>query len=90
MDKSRRGFFRQFSLNNAVKLIHKVHREFKEIEAEIAYFDSYEHCYPLISEYSYFLDDEIEDLKLDTTGKSQLEIVEAVYQQKGHKPDSSK
>ena len=82
MDKSRRNFFRQFSLRNTVKLIAETQKSFKSGASESDYFDSYENCYPLISEYSYFLEDEVKDLGLDTSGKSHLEIVETVYKKK--------
>jgi len=47
------------------------------------YFDSYENCYPLISEYSYFLEDEVNELGIETEGKSKRELVEEVYEKKG-------
>ncbi len=83
MDPSRRNFFRKYCLGNAVQLISDVHTSFKEAESDTDYFDSYETCYPLISEYSYFLDDEVEDLGIETEGKSKLDIVKMVYGKKG-------
>jgi len=83
MNRSRRTFFKQYCLGNAVKLISDVQKSFKEAESDADYFDSYETCYPLISEYSYFLDDEVKDLGIKTKGKSKLEIVETVYEKKG-------
>lgn len=83
MKQSRRNFFRKYCLGKTVKLIDDVHKSFKEAESDADYFDSYESCYPLISEYSYFLDEEIEDLGIETAGKSKREIVEMVYKKKG-------
>ena len=83
MDPSRRNFFKKHCLGSAVKLISDVQKSFKEAASDTDYFDSYETCYPLISEYSYFLEDEVKDLGIKTDGKSTLEIVEAVYEKKG-------
>ncbi len=83
MDRSRRHFFQKYCLRSAVKLIDEVNKSFKEGAADTDYFDSYESCYPLISEYSYFLDDEVKSLGIETTGKSKLQIVESVYGKKG-------
>jgi hypothetical protein len=90
MDRSRRNFFRKYCLGNAAKfvsdvhtLVSHVHTSFKEAESDTDYFDSYETCYPLISEYSYFLDDEVKDLGIETDGKSKLDIVKTVYEKKG-------
>ncbi|MBU1195747.1 MAG: hypothetical protein KKE62_18445 [Proteobacteria bacterium] len=83
MDQSRRSFFRKYCLENTVKLISDVHTSFKEAKSDTDYFESYETCYPLISEYSYFIDDEVEDLEIETDGKSKLDIVKMVYGKKG-------
>jgi len=83
MTQSRRNFFRKYCLGNAVQLISDVQKSFKEAESDADYFDSYETCYPLISEYSYFLDEEVKDLGIETAGKSKREIVETVYEKKG-------
>ena len=75
MDQGKRGFFKW--------LIKEVTTSAKEGASDAAYFDSYENCYPLISEYSYFLEDEVKELGIETEGKSQKELVEEVYEQKG-------
>jgi len=82
MGQSRRKFFKHYCLGGALTLIDDVQNTFNEAESDVAYFDSYETSYPLISEYSYFLKDEIEDLGMNIEGKSELEIVEAVYEKK--------
>jgi len=91
MKFSRRRFFSQFSLRKARERLHQAHESFEEDQAsqsEASYFDSYENCYPLISEYSYFIEDEVKELGLDTQGKSSLEITQEVYCMKGRsKPE---
>jgi hypothetical protein len=84
MDRARRSFLKNQFLGRAVKLIEDVTTSFKEAASDSDYFDSYETCYPLISEYSYFLDDEVKELGIETSGKSKKELVEAVYGKKGH------
>lgn len=86
MKLTRRRFFSQFSLKNAKDKLQDAHESFEEdrkARSETSYFDSYENCYPLISEYSYFIDDEVKELGIDTEGKSNLEITQAVYSMKG-------
>lgn len=77
MDQSKRGYLK--------RLISDVIQSVKEESSDAEYFDSYEKCYPLISEYSYFLDDEVKELGIETKGKSKLELVEEVYGKKGRK-----
>lgn len=83
MDRTRRTFFKKHCLGRAVKLLDEVTTSFKEGQSDNDYFESYETCYPLISEYSYFLEDEVKELGIETSGKSKLELVEAVYGKKG-------
>lgn len=82
MGQSRRIFFKNYCLGGALRLIDDVKSTFNEAESNADYFDTYESSYPLISEYSYFLEDEIEELGINTKGKSKLEIVEAIYEKK--------
>ncbi len=83
MDHSKRNFFKKYCLGKAAKLVDDVATSFKEGASDTEYFDSYENCYPLISEYSYFLEDEVKDLGIKAEGKSELELVETVYEKKG-------
>lgn len=83
MSQSRRKFFKNYCFSGTVSLIEDVQKSFKEAVSNADYFDSYETSYPLISEYSYYLEDEIKELGINTKGKSTLEIVEAVYEKKG-------
>ena len=82
MGQSRRNFFKSYCLGGALRLIDDAQSTFNEAKSNADYFDSYESSYPLISEYSYFLDDEIKELGINIEGKSKLEIVEAVYEKK--------
>ena len=75
MNQTRRLFFK--------KLFEDVTTPFKEAASDSDYFDSYETCYPLVSEYSYFLEDEVKELGIDPSGKSKKELAEAVYEKKG-------
>lgn len=84
MDQTRRSFLRNQFLGKAVKLIDDVTTSFKEAASDSDYFESYETCYPLVSEYSYFLEDEVKELGIDASGKSKEELVKAVYGKKGH------
>ena len=83
MDRTRRSFLKNQFLGRAVKLIEDVTTSFKEAASDSDYFESYETCYPLVSEYSYFLEDEVKELGIDASGKSSQELVEAVYGKKG-------
>ena len=75
MDPTKRNFFK--------RLIHDVTASVKEESSDSDYFESYETCYPLISEYAYFLEDEVKELGIKTEGKSKRELVEEVYEKKG-------
>lgn len=79
MDKTRRKFFKEYFIRDTVKLITKARKAFEKGEATAEYFESFETAYPLISETMLFMDDEVEELGIDITGKSKLEIVEEIY-----------
>jgi len=78
LDRSRRRFFFDI-VDNSKTLISKAYRILNP-EAADDYFKSYESAYTLISENLPFLEDEIERLSIDTTGKTQLEIVREIYE----------
>jgi len=79
MDRTRRNLFTRYSLRKVVKLVSDVQEAFRQGTSEAEYFDSYATSYPLISEYSYFIDEEVEALGIDTSSKSAAEIAEVVY-----------
>ena len=89
-DFSRRNFFNDFFLKKTKNLISELMEAYTEVKSEIEevsaeaknkqdYFDSYESAYPLISETSYFLEDEVARIGVDTKGMTQLEIVKEIY-----------
>lgn len=89
-DFSRRSFFNDFFLKNTINLIAELRGAYTEVKTELEkvsgetknkqdYFDSFESAYPLISESSYFLEDEVARLGVDTKDMTQLEIVKEIY-----------
>jgi len=79
MDESKRKFFKDYFIRDTLKLVRKTREAFKEGEEREGYFDSFETAYPLISETMLFMDDEVKELGIDTTGKDKLEIVKEIY-----------
>jgi len=79
MDKVRRMFFKDYFIRDTVKLIQEAREAFQEEKARADYFESFETAYPLISETMLFMDDEVEKLGIDITGKTKLKIVEEIY-----------
>jgi hypothetical protein len=79
MDNSRRRFFKNYCLGKTIDLISDVHKSFKRAASDSDYFESYESCYPLISEYAYFMEDEAEELGIETSNKDKREIVEEIF-----------
>ncbi len=89
-DLSRRNLFNDYFFKNTIRLIAEIQKVYTDVKTEVAdacaetkndldYFDSFESAYPLISESSYFLDDEVARLKIDTKDMTQLEIVKEIY-----------
>ena len=85
MDESRRKLFTSDLVKSITRLVVEAKDSYQKAKKELDYFDSYENCYPLISEYSYFIDDEVENLNIETKGKSSLEITQEVYNRKNVK-----
>jgi len=85
MDESKRNFFKDYFIHDTLKLIQKTMVAFKEGEEKEGYFDSFETAYPLISETMLFMDDEVKELGIDTTGKDKLEIVKEIYSKRSKK-----
>ena len=88
MDETRRKFFKQYFIRDTVKLIATARKAFEEEKAKAEYFESFETAYPLISETMLFMDDEVEELGIDKTGKTRLQIVEEIYS-KRHKDNKA-
>ena len=79
MDESKRKFLKDYFIRDTLNLARKTLDAFKEGEEKEKYFDSFESAYPLISETMLFMDDEVKELGIDTTGKDKLEIVKEIY-----------
>jgi len=79
MDESKRKFLKDYFIRDTLNLARKTLDAFKEGEEKEGYFDSFESAYPLISETTLFMDDEVKELGIDTTGKDKLEIVKEIY-----------
>ncbi|MCK9230175.1 MAG: hypothetical protein M0Q23_03130 [Syntrophales bacterium] len=79
VDQSRRRFFNDYFIKNTIRAIVEFHETYKETRNDLAYFESFESAYPLISESYSFLEDEAKRLDIDTTGMSKLEIVKEIY-----------
>ena len=89
INKSRRNLLNDL-VENSVQLLAETYDSFSDEydESDPDYFQSYESAYTLISETLPFLDDEVERLKIDVTGKSQLEIVKEIYEKSHVDSDS--
>ena len=79
MESSKRRFFTSEVLRKAFKLAAEVQEAYQEGQSASDYFESFESCYPLISEYAYFIEDEIKSLGIDTEGMNSKEITQMVY-----------
>jgi hypothetical protein len=80
VEKSRRSFFNDFFVKNTIKCVSESLKAYEDAKNDLAYFDSFESAYPLISESYSFLEDEAERLGIDIKGMTKLEIVKEIYQ----------
>lgn len=79
MDKARRKFFKEYIIRDTVKFVREAQQAFQEEKTRAEYFQSFETAYPLISETMLFMDDEVKELGINTSGKTNIEIVEDIY-----------
>lgn len=82
MDKDRRDFLRKDLLNQAIRFFNELADSYKSrdsTEGKEDYFDSFEKCYPLISEAGEMLMDEAIRQGIETKGKSKLEIAKEIF-----------
>lgn len=79
VDKSRRSFLSDFFVKNTLKCVSEAHKAYQDTKNDLAYFDSFESAYPLISESYSFLEDEASRLGIDIRGMTKLEIVKEIY-----------
>ncbi|OPL15278.1 MAG: hypothetical protein AVO39_02470 [delta proteobacterium MLS_D] len=86
IDKSRRSFFNEFFVKNAIKCVSEAHKAYEDTKNDLDYFNSFESAYPLISESYSFLEDEVIRLGIDTEGMTKLEIVREIYERNKNVP----
>jgi hypothetical protein len=82
MDKGRRDFLREDLLKEAIRFFNGMTDSYKSresIEKKEDYFDSFENCYPLLSEAGEMLMDEAIRQGIETKGKSKLEIAKEIF-----------
>ena len=80
VDESRRRFFNDYFVKNTIHFVADVRDAYKETQNDLAYFNSFESAYPLISESYSFMEDEAERLGINISGLSKLEIVKEIYE----------
>jgi hypothetical protein len=82
MDKSRRDFLRKDLINQTIRFFNELADSYKSrgsTEAKEDYFDSFENCYPLLSEAGDMLMEEAIKQGIETKGKSKLEIAREIF-----------
>lgn len=80
MEPSKHRFFTSEVLRKALGIASEIKEAYQEGQRSSEYFEPFESCYPLISEYAYFIDDEVKTLELDTDGMSPMKITQQVYE----------
>jgi hypothetical protein len=78
MNTERRHFFREYLVKNILRSLVNTREAYEQTVADMAYFESFESAYPLISESSFFIEGEVERLGIDPRGKSKLELVKEI------------
>ncbi|MFA5467114.1 MAG: hypothetical protein WC251_04605 [Candidatus Izemoplasmatales bacterium] len=86
VDKSRRSFFNEFFVKNTIKCVSEAHKAYEDTKNDLAYFNSFESAYPLISESYSFLEDEAIRLGINMEGMTKLEIVKEIYRRDKEHP----
>jgi hypothetical protein len=82
IDKSRRDFLTKDLLAQAIRLFNEVAdscESRESVEEKEDYFESFEKCYPLLSEAGGLLMDEAIKQGIETKGKSKLEIAKEIF-----------
>jgi hypothetical protein len=75
--KSRRDFLKKDIFTQAFRFAREVADSYEEKEAD--YFDSFEKCYPLLSEAGEMLMEEALRQGIQVEGKSRLEIAREIF-----------
>lgn len=81
IDKTRRQFFIRDICSQTLIFLKEIVGSYKEEEAEEKenYFESFENCYPLLSEAGDLLMEEAIKQGIETKGKSKLEIAKEIF-----------
>ena len=82
MDKSRRHFLTKDLPAQAIRFFNEMADSYRcneSIEKKMDYFDSFENCYPLLSEAGELLMEEAIKQGIETKGKSRLEIAKEIF-----------
>lgn len=82
IDKSRRDFLTKDLLAQVIRFFSELADSYKSkesIEKKENYFESFENCYPLLSEAGGLLMEEAIKQGIDTKGKSKLEIAKEIF-----------
>jgi len=81
IDKTRRQFLARDIFSQTLIFLKEIVGSYKEEEAEEKenYFESFENCYPLLSEAGGLLMDEAIKQGIETKGKSKLEIAKEIF-----------
>ncbi|MEW6374325.1 MAG: hypothetical protein AB1502_00855 [Thermodesulfobacteriota bacterium] len=82
IDKSRRDFLTKDLLAQAIRFFSELADSYKSKESigkKENYFESFENCYPLLSEAGGLLLEEAIKQGIETKGKSKLEIAKEIF-----------
>jgi hypothetical protein len=82
INRSRREFLKRDVFTGVFKFAREVAESYEEKEDD--YFDSFEKCYPLISEAGEMLMEEAIKHGIQTQGKSKLEIAREIFAASEH------
>jgi hypothetical protein len=81
-DKSRRNFLTRDIFLRGARLLTELANAFKEPQSQDEkedYFDSFEHCYPLLSEAGELLMEEAARRGIPVEGKTRMEIAREIF-----------
>jgi hypothetical protein len=81
-DKSRREFLTKDLPAQGIRFFNELgdsYRSNESVEKKEDYFDSFENCYPLLSEAGDLLMEEAIRQGIETKGKSKLEIAKEIF-----------
>ena len=82
IDKSRRDFLTKDLLAQTIRFFNEMADSYESresVEEKEDYFESFEKCYPLLSEAGGLLMDEAIKQGIETKGKSKLEIAKEIF-----------